>query len=443
MTLKSITYLRQRGLLAQFVCNVAFISFLLCSDSVFAQQELQIHHINVENGDATMIGIYDKPSHTYVTNVLIDGGKPAADSLLLPYLKTVTGNATPHFKYVILTHYHNDHYTGLLALGKGDITADSLVDPGAYDFHTLFPNQPQLVALTEAKPISLKVAAQWTNMIKKATSGHFLKGHTEALVSFGTTNKSSLGHKLLIGTVGGLQVTLECVAGWGNTLNDGAKVPDPHPEKDNANNFSLAFIVRCGEFRYFIGGDMGGSEESYYIDQEDALISYLAKDLPAVHSINGQAAASGHSCGFKADHHGSNYSNTVAFMTSMRPTIVITSAGNDSGWHLPQVGFIDKIAALQPLSLSNTTGVFNQGVFFTNLYDWGGTKNSLTEATKKLANTPGISFDYGNASGLKASYAVKVKPDHLTTESDFEVDRVDISHGITYTTVGSFMCHKK
>ena len=443
MTVKPSCPLQQQGLFARLACNMTFIIFLLCSPSAFAQQELQIHHINVENGDATMICIYDKPLHKYLTSVLIDGGKPAADSLLLPYLTTITGNATPHFNYVILTHYHNDHYTGLLALGKGKITADSLVDPGAYDFHALFPNQSNLAAPAEEKPVSLKVAVQWTSMIKKATSGHFLKGHTEALVSFGTTNNSSLGHKLLIGTMGGLPVTLECVAGWGNTLSGETIVPDPRPEKDNANNFSLAFIVRCGEFRYFIGGDMGGSEESYYIDQEDALINYLTKDLPIVHSINGQVAASGHSCGFKADHHGSNYSNSDAFITSMHPAIVITSAGNDSGWHLPQVGFIAKVATLQPLSVNNRPGVSNQGVYFTNLYDWGGTKNSLTEATKKFANRPSISFDYGNASGRKASYVVKIKPDHLTTESDFEVDRVDISHGVTFTALGSFMCHRK
>jgi hypothetical protein len=46
-----------------------------------------------------------------------------------------------------------------------------------------------------------------------------------------------------------------------------ATKPNPNPQRSNANNFTLAFILSCGEFRYFIGGDLGGSGGTY-IDQE-------------------------------------------------------------------------------------------------------------------------------------------------------------------------------
>ena len=408
-----------------------------------AQQELQIHHINVENGDATMIGVFDQSTHQYTSKVLIDGGQSAANLLLLPYLKKVTGGSAAgmHFNYVILTHYHNDHYAGLLALGTGQITADSLVDPGGYDYHQYFPNQGSLAS--EPAPGSLIIAPQWTNLITTATSNNFLKGRSQVLETFGTSNISSLGHKLLIGQLNGIPVTLECVAGWGNTLSSGQTVTDPQPAKNNANNFSLAFILRCGEFRYFIGGDLGGSNLGLYIDQEDPLIGYLANDLSPVHSDNGTAVAGGHVCGIKADHHGSSYANVATFLQSMHPAIVVTSAGNNVSWHLPQVGFIDKVAALQPLSTNTGAGVFNRGVYFTNLYNWGQGKNSLTEAQTTLANKPGVSFDYGNAGGHKYSYVIKVRPDNLLTESDFEVDRVDISQVQVYMQLGTFLCHKK
>jgi len=426
---------QKKALLLLFLVAIARLGF--------AQQELQIHHINIENGDATMIGVYDNATHQYTSKILIDGGQSAAGLMLLPYLQNITGGtaAGMHFNYVILTHYHNDHYTGLLALGTGKITADSLVDPGGYDYHQYFPGQPDLVS--EAKPASLTVVAPWTTLITRATTHNFLKGRSQVLESFGTSDQSSLGHKLLIGQLNGIPVTLECVAGWGNTLSNGSTVADPLPAKNNANNFSLAFILRCGEFRYFIGGDLGGSNQGSYIDQEDALIGYLGRDLPAGHATNGTAIAAGHVCGIKADHHGSSNSNDASFLQAARPTIVMTSAGNNANWHLPQVVFIDKLAALQPVSTNTGAGIFNKGAYFTNLYDWGQGKNSLSEAQATLSNKPGISFDYGNATTNKCSYVIKIKPDHLLTESDFEVDRVDISQAQIYTKLGVFLCHRK
>jgi hypothetical protein len=445
MNLNSVTL---RGLLS--LCNCFLFIFclvyaLLFAGSVAAQQELQIHHINIENGDATMIAVYDNATQQYRSKILIDGGQSSASQFLLPYIKKITGGSADgmHFNYVILTHYHNDHYTGLLALGTGDITADSLVDPAGYSFTTFFPNQPHLANISEPVPTSLVIAPQWTSLITQATIHHFLQGRSEILTSFGTTGQSSLGHKLIIGNMNGLPITLECVAGWGNTLSGNGTVPDPQPSKNNANNFSLAFILRCGEFRYFIGGDLGGSDQGLYIDQEDSLIPYFSKDLSPVHSISGQQFPGGHVCGAKADHHGSSYANTDAFMNSMHPAITVTSAGNNVSWHLPQVGFIDKVAAIQPISPNNGSGVYSRGVYFTNLYDWGSGKQSLTEATTLLNNKPGISFDYGNPTGHKYSYMVRIKPDHLANESDFEVDRVDITQSAVYTLLETFLCHKK
>jgi hypothetical protein len=406
--------------------------FVLCTWSAKAQQELQIHHINIENGDATMIAVFDHTSNQYLSKILIDGGQSSPEQYLLPYLSKVSGDT--HFNYVILTHYHNDHYNGLLALKNGQLTADSLVDPGGYNFATYFPGQAGL-SDGEMAPAALPIATQWTSMLQKAVAGHYLKGHSGVLVSFGTGDQTGLGHKLNIGSVNGVPVTLECVAGWGNTLSDGAVVADPSPDKGNANNFSLAFILRYGEFRYFIGGDLGGSDKGLYIDQEDPLIGYLAKDLPPVHTMYGLAHKGGHSCGFKADHHGSSYANDAAFIDAMSPAIAVTSAGNNASWHLPQVGYLGKLAALPSLSPTH-------GVYFTNLYDWGTGKNSLATAWGLFSGKPGISFDYGNPAGKKYSYVVRVKADHILTESDFEVDRVDLTLDALYTKLADFQCHK-
>lgn len=105
--------------------------FILIEVSIYGQQELHIHHINIENGDATLVGIFDITQQKYSSKILIDGGQLSAEKMLLPYIHKMIGDdgESVHFNYVILTHYHNDHYTGLMALKNGRITADSIIDP--------------------------------------------------------------------------------------------------------------------------------------------------------------------------------------------------------------------------------------------------------------------------------------------------------------------------
>src|ERR1700739_4279019 len=114
MNLKINPVSRQQLSRASLFVPICLILSLLFGCEALAQQELQIHHINIENGDATMIAVYDNGAHQYISKILIDGGQTAASQLLLPYLKKITGGSSEgmHFNYIILTHYHNDHYTG-------------------------------------------------------------------------------------------------------------------------------------------------------------------------------------------------------------------------------------------------------------------------------------------------------------------------------------------
>src|SRR5688572_22520104 len=104
-------------MLSKKLLFLPLINFLF-SLRILAQQELHIHHINIGNGDATLVGIFDIATNTYTNKILIDGGYSSAASRLLPYIKKMIGtdNESLHFDYIILTHYHNDHYNGLRAL---------------------------------------------------------------------------------------------------------------------------------------------------------------------------------------------------------------------------------------------------------------------------------------------------------------------------------------
>jgi hypothetical protein len=428
-------------------------SFVLLLFSCFAflaataQQQLRIHHINIENGDATFIGIYDVAAQKYTSKILIDGGQSTPQQMLLPYLKKMIGSdpASLHFDYVVLTHYHNDHYNGLLALKNGSITADSIIDPGGYKVNTVFLNS----AVAGKKPDSLTVAPQWLTALKAAARHNppYVKGRSKVLIQYGTNASTDISNKITIGAVGDNNVDLQCIAGWGNTLSENGEIDANHrPKKTNANNFTLSFILTCGEFRYFIGGDMGGEDAGNYVDQETTVTTFLQNQFPSASSMEGDLQVKGHLCGFKANHHGSNHSNTQDFIEGMRPSVTVTSAGNNKNWHLPHPDYLQRLSSVTPISASSalSDSTFSRGVYFTNLYNFTGFP-SKTKANTLFNNKEGISYDVGNNSTTaKGSYMITVREDDaLNDQSVFEVGRIDISGSVPYKRLALFFCHKK
>lgn len=139
-------------------------------------------------------------------------------------------------------------------------------------------------------------------------------------------------------------------------------------------------------------------------------------------------------------------SNTSNFIKAMHPSIIMTSAGKNKGWHLPGIDYLERLALVAPLSASSpvTDSTFNKGVYFTNLYDFPG-GSSLTAANTLFEHVSGVSYDFGNNPDTeKGSYLIKV-PDGAGIEdkSKFEVGRVDIDKPNPYTRLALFFCHTK
>ncbi len=361
----------------------------------------------------------------------------------MPYLNAIApsdSNAN-RFDYVILSHYHNDHYNGLYALKTGKILTDSIIDPGGYEFQALFKTQKKLFDVTEMPPQKMAIPEQWLDILTSAQPN--IGGHSNVFSSFGTTSYSALGKSIVIGNLNGQLVKLQCVAGWGNTLSkNGEIIANPAPNKTNANNYSLAFILSVGEFRYFLGGDLGGRNTSQYIDQETSLSEYFTSKYPLSYSYLKKNSVAGHICGFKANHHGSNHSNNLSFLQNMRPAIGITSAGSNANWHLPSVSYLKDLAKIVPLSVwtANAPDRKSSGYYFTNLYNWG-THNSLTTALQVSNGNHQINVDYGNKTNGKASYMIKVKGAGIAEKSSFEVYRVTPSTSANYLLLASYFCH--
>lgn len=387
---------------------------------------LEIHHININNGDASVIRLVHKDGTE--TKVLIDGGQLKPTDALIPYIQGVFKDA--QFQYVVLTHYHNDHYNGLAALGDGTIKSEYYIDLGGYNMRDyVAPGKLALIQpkdttcpWTDSEGIFDGTMKAYATTIGNAVDNYGLKRYMP-LSKVNDSIQNLIGVKVLLGTFErnstNVPIELRCVAAWGFTQGNGSVV-DNWKKGASKNDPTLGFVLECGEFRYFFGGDMGGDASGSYIDQETTLaagFAFLYKNSTS--SFKGGIAYNGHVCGFKANHHGSDHSNNDFFLTHMHPSICVTSAGNNSGWHLPSVGFIDRLAATDPITKAAdipTTAPPNvaaQGFFFTNLYNFGSPNNSLDEANSRFNTRTKTAYGYGTSgtTAFKRGYMVYVPLD--------------------------------
>jgi hypothetical protein len=415
-------------------------------------QYLEVHHIKVNNGDSEIIAFKDAEG-IYKLKALIDGGDTASDDFLIPYLKKNFGQTGPfYFDYVILTHYHHDHYHGLQdALKKGAVRTENYIDPGGY---SLDCGHCDLEPKNSNRGVSIGGnLGAYLKAIKTAAEKNYLKRY-QPMNKEMRSEQESINTLLNLGSYGGVDIQLRCVALWENTLdaNGDIKNDDSEGKKTcrSSNNISIAFVLECGEFRYYLGGDLGGSYESDYINQETTLskgLRYLYKaSKPFDHSDRN--TYEGHICGIKIDHHGSAYSNNDDFLSSVRPAICVTSVGDRENWHLPDIDVITRLDNSSTLTHEVNSGgtgpVFLQGFYFTNLQNFvynGKTYNNQSKADQLYSHRENT--DYANNF---IGYIVSVKVDSsVKTESKFDVYKISEDLAGKYEKVisGSYFCHKR
>jgi len=457
-------YQQLYNLLRRYCCCLCLL-LPLCTAA--QNKILEIHHINIENGDATMIVVHDTANNTFPVKILIDGGNSGTDRFLQNYFTNYFGaaNMPVTFKYLILTHFHKDHYAGFNKLGNGTIfRADTVIDPGGYALGATYGpiNPPQAAPDRGASD-----APKYRNTLKDAFDNHYLRSRSMVVTSF----PRDIGKVLIIDTLNGVPATLKCLVSSGYTYGaGGVPVDNGMAGRNNPNNFSLGFILEYGQFRYFTAGDMGGYNSggcSAYIDQEvtvDGGFDTLFNTKSYRFDQNAKnVSAIGHVCAFKTSHHGSDCSSSHDLM-QFTACAMFLSAGNMSKWGLPEPTFQKRIDTLfDPLSewsaAQRPLGVNNRGIYITNLYNFpSGTKKFCrSSAIGLFANKDSTNFSYGNdynAQGVhgnnqyqskdvtcKDSYVLKVEPNNITTQSQFYVFRVNYYKN-TNQPLSTFQCHR-
>lgn len=268
--------------------------FALLLATLLQAQSLNIHHINVGQGDATLI-----VSPTGKTFLIDAGDNSKGTAKVLPYLQSL---GVTKLDFVVATHYHADHIGGLdeviNALGGANVV--TVYDRGTA--HTV----PTTVSYT----------------------------------SYATAAGTASGgrHTLTTGTVidlgGG--ATIKCLATDGAVLGYGAVANATSSE----NDLSSAWLVSFNEFRFFTGGDCGG-EASAYADLETPIATYSG--IGAVDAL-------------KIDHHGSTYSSNQTFISTLNPTVAVITVGNGNTYFHPVQTVLDRLAAANCYMYLTETG---------------------------------------------------------------------------------------
>lgn len=245
-------------------------------------------------------------------------------------------------------------------------------------------------------------------------------------------------------------IQLRCVGAWGFTLGAGGTVVDNWNKGASKNDPTLAFVLECGAFRYFLGGDMGGEASGSYIDQETTLIQGFQSIYTGSKTYfpkGGDPITNGHICGFKANHHGSKHSNNATFLGGMKPAVCVTSVGSFSSWHLPSIRFLNRLNATTSLTDSIVPPfATKQGFYFTNLLNFP-TKGVMPKKTADglfdaRANT---AFDYSRkkSSRFLNGFVVRVPiNDGLKNKSLFAV--YPVLKDYTYPIADALLhCHSE
>ncbi len=245
------------------------ILLLIFSITVFAQDLLKIYCIDVDQGDATLIV---SPTNQYI---LIDAGDISGNygDSVYRFIKNL---GITHLKHTIATHYHADHIGGfpvvICSLSGGANRNDSVLG-WCYDRGDSNP--------TLTQPYNSYVTVCTLNNKRRIIG---------------------LGETLDLG--GGAMMI--CVARNGQVVNGTGVTPNEE------NDRCLAFILKYGHFKFFIGGDLSGSNQAGYRDVE----SWVA---PVVGKIDV----------LRVNHHGSKYSSNRTFLDSLKPRVAIISVGNN------------------------------------------------------------------------------------------------------------------
>ncbi|HEX8110302.1 MAG TPA: hypothetical protein VF516_21370 [Kofleriaceae bacterium] len=312
---------------------------------------MEIWHIDVVgSGDSTLIIATDDgvgAGHVAMTrSALIDGGRTSYANHVH---NRITTQGLAALDVMVATHYDEDHYGGLrslLNMGNAIYANTRVYDQGEPGMVTakrdraqnwrwyVSGRDPQYQAYVNAVGARVR------------PTGRVLAGRSGPGVSHAGWHDPDwlVGTEILLPPApvprGPGAPTLTCVAanqyvlraaGAGTRLVSAAVLGD---QLKNAK--SLAFLLRFGNFKYYVGGDIVAVQEDgsqwngngYTVAQanrNNSLMQYLNQGNNVANRVHA----------LKTSHHGSKYSSSPAFLARLRPRAAFISCGTDNQYDHP------------------------------------------------------------------------------------------------------------
>jgi beta-lactamase superfamily II metal-dependent hydrolase len=269
---------------------------------------LEIYWIDMEGGAGTLIVTPAGES------IIVDTGNPSSpnqtDTSAARIHKAAVAAGVSKIDYLILTHFHMDHFGGAADLAKL-MPIGQVLDNGIPDHD------------------SDGVASHDAQFAKDITPYRTFKADSRAVMQVGQLIA-------LKQSDGAAPLTFQCVgarkqvfplggAGITNGINPDA-TQHAVDTTDNAN--SIIMLLKFGPFKFFLGGDLTWNMEGKLV----CPVNYIGTvDL------------------YQVDHHGLNLSNNPLLVRALNPTVAVMSNGSRKGANAETLATLRSVSSVQTM----------------------------------------------------------------------------------------------
>jgi beta-lactamase superfamily II metal-dependent hydrolase len=271
------------------------LGIVLAATVASAQPTLDIFHVDVEGGAATLIVTPARES------VLVDAGWPGNDGRDVSRIQAAMKAAgITRIDHLITTHYHTDHVGGVPPLL-------ARVPVGAFYDHGLMP-----------EPHAQDVASNYQAYMAAIK-------HRKTL---------SPGDVLALKPApDGSSVSLSVIAAHGKVLSStgdprnakcGTVPAKPEDTSDNAR--SVGFVLTYGSFDFFDAGDLTWNTEAQLVCPNESLAKVEL---------------------YQVTHHGAETSNHPLVLQALSPTVAVMNNGPKKGGSPATVKVLKALPSLQ------------------------------------------------------------------------------------------------
>ncbi len=267
-------------------------------------QNLEIHYINVQQGQCTLIIGPDG------TTILYDGGNQyKGTNEVVPYLQSIGISTSQALDYVIVSHRHTDHYWGLTEVLNYGYDALNIYDNGSTSTNVIWQDFETAAAATTAGGVSAMTLGQVINLGNGATA--------------------------------------TCVAVNGSVIGVGAITGG----QDNENDRSLCLLIQYGDFDYIVTGDLGGgTDDNACTGRSTTQVNIESPMVKAIMPAGANPLLSSYGVELAhVAHHGSESSTNADYMNLLTPAVAAISVGSGqgTGWFHPRIDVVENVLMAQ------------------------------------------------------------------------------------------------